>query len=149
MIWIRTSNWMIDSCPPEISCCPNLMNNYSVGQYLIHENENLITAHAFKILLLFFFTNWSEARQFYLYSHFLKTVCLKGLYIASWQHPLSLDPHIHWGNTPKKTLLTGEKQEKPQGEQQRRDLSPRMGRRAIDVVYRQFITWNMGKHANG
>ena len=30
--------------------CPNIMNNYSVEQYLIHEKEKLLTVHAFKIL---------------------------------------------------------------------------------------------------
>ena len=41
--------------------------------------------------------------------------------------------------------------EKPQGEQQRRDPSPRTGRRAIDVVYRQEDNLQHGirKHGHG
>ena len=49
------------------------------------------------------------------------------------RHPLSLDPHIEQGKTSKEKKthsLKGKKWEKPQGEQQRRDPSPRTDRHA-------------------
>ena len=48
--------------------------------------------------------------------------------------PLSLDPHIVQGKTSRETPQFKGTWEKPQGEQQRRDPSPRTDRRAIDAV---------------
>ena len=50
------------------------------------------------------------------------------------RHPLSLDPHIVQGKTSGETPQFKGTWEKPQGEQQRRDPSPRTDRRAIDAV---------------
>ncbi len=74
-----------------------------------------------------------KSSRFYLYTPISQiTICLKGLFnLHSIQHPLSLDRRIGLGKTSQKKPCNRER--KPQAEQQRRDLSPRMDRHTIDV----------------